>query len=270
MNRTANRTQGFTLAELAVVLAIVGLLLGGLLMPLTAQYDLRRRQETEKSLADIREALIGFAAINGRLPCPAPPGIATGSAGAGIEATTAALGITTTSGPCGCTAAGSGIVSAGGVACSDTSPTGSLAGALPWATLGLPETDAWGNRYSYRVTTRHARLAAGQTDFGCVPAANPAAAAFALCTAGDVKVLAAQGGATLAAAIPAIVVSHGKNGHGAYTPLGAQLPMPADADEIENANGDAVFVGNPSVDDQLTWISANVLMNRMLAAGRLP
>lgn len=268
---SARRPRGFTLTELAVVMAIVALILGGLLVPLTAQMDLRSRQETERGLADIREALIGFAAINGRLPCPAPATLATGSLGAGLEATTAAAGTTTTQGPCGCTAATSGVASPGGVACDDTSPTASITGVLPWATLGLPETDAWGNRYTYRVTTRFARLASGQTIFGCTPTANPSAAAFALCSAGDIVVLsAATGGTTVASGVPAIALSHGKNGYGAFTPQGTQQAASAAADEAANADGDGNFVGNPAVDDQLAWIPTSVLMNRMLAAGRLP
>lgn len=61
---------GFTLTELAVVLVIVGLLIGGMLMPLSAQRDLQKTNETQRALAEIKEALLGFAAINGRLPCP--------------------------------------------------------------------------------------------------------------------------------------------------------------------------------------------------------
>ncbi|MDK9724895.1 MAG: type II secretion system GspH family protein [Sterolibacteriaceae bacterium MAG5] len=264
-------SRGFTLTELAVVMAIVALLLGGLLVPLTAQMDLRNRQETERALAAIREALIGFAAIHGRLPCPAPAALATGSLGAGIEATTAASGTTATVGPCGCTAAASGVPSAGGVACDEANPTAGLSGVLPWATLGLPEADAWGNRYSYRVTTRFARVASGQTAFGCTPSANPVAAAFALCSGGDILVLsAAAGGSPLASGLPALVLSHGRNGHGAYNAAGAQQAMPTNGDEAANADGDGSFVGNPATDDQLVWIPPGVLMNRMLAAGRLP
>jgi prepilin-type N-terminal cleavage/methylation domain-containing protein len=40
---------GFTLVEMAIVLVIVGLLLGGLLMPLSAQIEQRRIGETQKA-----------------------------------------------------------------------------------------------------------------------------------------------------------------------------------------------------------------------------
>jgi prepilin-type N-terminal cleavage/methylation domain-containing protein len=271
MTRFTHRNTGFTLVELAMVLFIVSLLIGGLLMPLAAQTEIRGRQETDRALANIREALIGYAVVNGRLPCPAPATLATGATGAGLEATTAAAGTTTTTGPCGCTAATSGIASAGGTACDDTTP-GGVRGVLPWATLGLSEADAWGNRYSYRVTTRFARLASGQTVFGaCTPATNPIAAAVALCSAGDMSIKTTVAGTDIATAVPVIVVSHGKNTLGAYMQSGTQITgVVAGSDEEENANGDANFVSSTNIDDQLVWLPTSILMGRMLSAGRLP
>jgi len=275
MKRASRRPTGFTLIELAMVLFIVSLLIGGLLMPLAAQNEIRGRQETQTALSNIREALIGFALVNGRLPCPAVAGIPTGTTVSGLEAGREATSPLGTNGPCACaTSATSGIAGnagAGAVACDDTTP-GGVTGVLPWATLGVPESDAWGNRYTYRVTTRFARLAAGQTTFGgaCAPPSNPTAAAFALCSAGDMSILtAATGGTTIAATVPAVVVSHGKNTLGAYMMTGAQIAGSA-GDELENANGDVNFVRSVNIDDQVIWIPANVLMSRMLAAGRLP
>jgi prepilin-type N-terminal cleavage/methylation domain-containing protein len=269
MTRVAHRPSGFSLIELAMVLFIVSLLIGGLLMPLSAQNEIQGRQETVKALANIREALIGFAVVNGRLPCPAPATLADPTTGAGLEATTAAAGTTNTTGPCGCTAANSGIASAGGAICDDSTP-GSVTGVLPWATLGVPETDAWSSRYTYRVTTRFGRMASAQTNFGaCTPTTNPTAAAFALCSAGDMFVRVTSGGSVVASSVPAIVVSHGKNTLGAYLTNGIKMTDPA-GDELENANGDINFVSSNSIDDLVIWIPTSVLMGRMLAAGKLP
>ena len=52
---------GFTLVEMAIVLMIVGLLLGGLLVPLSAQMEQRNVTETRKQLDEIQQALIGYA-----------------------------------------------------------------------------------------------------------------------------------------------------------------------------------------------------------------
>jgi type II secretory pathway pseudopilin PulG len=56
---------------LAIVLIIVALLLSSLLSPLSAQIDQRNYNETQQQISEIREALIGFAVVNGRLPRPA-------------------------------------------------------------------------------------------------------------------------------------------------------------------------------------------------------
>jgi len=61
---------GFTLIEMAVVMLIIGLLLGGLLMPLSEQVNHEKYRETEKVLNNVREALMGFALDQQRLPCP--------------------------------------------------------------------------------------------------------------------------------------------------------------------------------------------------------
>lgn len=243
------RTNGFTLVEIAIVMAIVALLLGGLLVPLSAQVDAQRNSETVKAMSEIREALMGFALANGRLPCPADPTIATGAADAGKER------------PLPCTGA-------------------NAQGVVPWTTLGIPETDAWGRRYTYRVTEVFAD-AIGDNTFGkddqgnnCIPAASPPESSFALCSVGDLEVKDAKNGNDIATKIPAVVISHGKNGYGAYTPQGTQTGTTgADDDEKENSDVDKKFVSHvptSTFDDQVTWISTNILKNRMVAAGKLP
>lgn len=244
---------GFTLVEMAVVLVIVGLLLGGIMTPLSAQMDQRRISETQKALEEINQALIGFAIVNGRLPCPAPAATPTGAAGAGLE-------------PAPLLADG----------CANN------AGVLPWATLGVNETDAWGRRYTYKVTQVFTRTIPQTALLGCI--ATPQYAAFALCTQGDMTIkTAAAGGSTVSNTIPALVISHGKNGNGAFTSQGVpQLPSGADADEIINqltpqnvgtGTAGATFVSKTQTatfDDLVIWLSPNILFNRMVAAGKLP
>jgi type II secretory pathway pseudopilin PulG len=197
-------------------------------MPLSTQVEQRRIDETQKALEEIKEALIGYAVANKRLPCPADPTLASGAA-----------------------LAGQARAFAGG-AC-----TGGNSGTLPWATLGVSETDAWGNRYTYRVTAVFA---------------DPATF-FTLSSTGDSTVRVTSGGTTVASTIPAVIVSHGKNGFGAYNTAGTQVAVSADADEAENSNNDTNFVSKTptaTFDDIVTWLSPNILFNRMVAAGRLP
>jgi prepilin-type N-terminal cleavage/methylation domain-containing protein len=260
LRRPALVDEGFTLTELAVVMVIVALLVGGLLVPLSAQVDIRNINDTRKSMADIREALLGFAVVHGRFPCPARPDLASGTAGAGIESPPG--------GPC---------------------DPKLLTGVLPWATLGVDETDAWGRRYSYRVTSAFARTVPPPNEnvSGCGGSPPiPANAAFPLCAEGDITVLSSKGGTPIASQVPAIVISHGRNGNGAHTLQGTPLPASTDADELENEvvpSTSALWTDNPvekkfvkrstptiGYDDEVVWIPPAVLFSRMISAGKLP
>ncbi len=66
-----NLQTGFSLIEMAIVLVILGLLLGGLILPLSSQHEVAQRQATERQLQEIRNAIIGFVQANNRFPCPA-------------------------------------------------------------------------------------------------------------------------------------------------------------------------------------------------------
>ena len=81
----------------------------------------------------------------------------------------------------------------------------------------------------------------------------------------------------LANALPVVIVSHGKNGAGAFNSSGGTNPAPSSADEIANQDTDNNFVQRTSnsnaaseFDDLVVWISPYVLINRMLAAGKWP
>jgi len=210
---------GFTLVEMAIVLAIVAMLLGGLLPTISAQMEQQRRSETRKQLDEVQQALTGYSIINRRLPCPAQPNIASGISGAGVSDCTISTGV------------------------------------LPWATLGTSETDAWGRRYSY--TASNSFITSNIT----------------LAFTGTLSVKSAASGANIANSIPAVIVSHGPNGLGAYTTSGVQISASSDLDEADNSNGGTTFVShNPSssFDDLVIWISPNILFNRMVSAGILP
>lgn len=232
--------RGFTLTEMAVVLVIVALLIAGLVIPFSAQQDILARQETERRFASIREALLGYSAAKGRLPCPANPTIASGAANAGTED------------------------------CTRTE------GALPWADLGVPQLDSWGRRFTYRVTDSFKdAIAAGTVTPPSTCTTIPTQSSFALCSEGDIAIT--DGSTPIASKVPAVVISHRSNGRGGFLPDGSQIAG-AINDELENSNGNAIFVlrgSSPAgsaneFDDLVTWVPPTVLMNRMITTGKLP
>ncbi|MFZ1624429.1 MAG: prepilin-type N-terminal cleavage/methylation domain-containing protein [Gammaproteobacteria bacterium] len=254
----ASDQGGFSLLELAIVLLIVGLLLGGLIMPLGARVDQQHIETTKQQLEQIREALMGYALAHDALPCPATP------ASNGQASTTAT----------GCTR---------------------QHGFVPAATLGLPGSrnadqlllDAWGNPVRYSVSNSDAD-GDGNWDFvrpgemRNVTLANLAPDLHVCSTAaGSSATDCASSATTVTATAPAVVLSLGKN-----------IATPGSADEQENVGAtlgggpsgqnypvasDRVFVSHTistatgnSFDDLVTWIAPGTLYGQMVSAGRLP
>jgi prepilin-type N-terminal cleavage/methylation domain-containing protein len=247
----SRRGRGFTLTELAVVLLIVGLLLGSLMYTLSAQTDARGFADTERRLEHARELLLAFAVVHGRLPCPA---VDTAVPPLSVEA----------------------IV--GGI-CSAT-----FNGYLPAATIGFKPTDsdgfaldAWGKRIRYAVSrttlpadpgffTDNVKLKAGWT--ATVPAdidlcKRVTAANAASCPSAADRLVTQQ-------TVVAVLWSPGKNFPNAG---GTSL------DEGSNLDTAAAFVSRaPSppgaaegeFDDQLTWITVGELYGRLISAAKLP
>lgn len=107
--------RAFVLIEIAIALFVLALVLGGILAPINQQIQQGKVRDTEKAIADIHEALIGFVMVNGRLPRPAT------SATNGLERGTCTTDVNCT-------------------------------GFIPWTTLGSPKLDGWGNIIQYSVT----------------------------------------------------------------------------------------------------------------------
>jgi len=111
--------RGFSLIEISLVLVIAGLALGAIISAIGPQLENRRVSDTQKSLQETRDALVGWAIINRRLPRPAV------SAVDGTER-----------GNC-----------ADELACT---------GFIPWTTLGVTKLDSWGKVIRYSVTPAYA------------------------------------------------------------------------------------------------------------------
>jgi prepilin-type N-terminal cleavage/methylation domain-containing protein len=252
----SRRSSGFTLVELAVVLAIVGLLLGSLMYTLSAQSEQRNFEETRRRLEQARELVLGFAIAKGRLPCPAT------AASLGDEAATA--------GTC----------------------TTYYGGWLPARALGYQHVDAngfavdaWGNPLRYAVAQLVTGCSGTPANPHFVVAANMKANGLA-CQPNDLLVCKSSTGITgttcgtafgtsgenqitTADLVVAVVFSTGKNGAAGG----------AGADELANLNGDRIFVyhtptpsdaANGEFDDQMLWIPVGELYGKLVSAGILP
>src|SRR5438034_4620919 len=177
-------SNGFSLVELAVALAIIALLIAGALIPLSTQMDVRNVADTRRSMESMREAIIGFAQANGRLPCPADgtvPAGGTDASGrpAGAEQLTPAT-----------------LPPPSTAACTNSF------GVVPWTTLGVPETDGWNRRFSYWVSPIFAdgigvvpasaafnnTFPAAQNPACNAPVPAPTQSSFALCSQGSFTV----------------------------------------------------------------------------------
>lgn len=276
-------TAGFTLVEMAIVLLIVGLLLGGGLMVLGAQTEAQRFKDSQRLLDEARDALLGYAVANGRLPCPAS------AASNGTESF-----CTNAGNPCGAVT----LVFQAHGHCSN-----SYNGFLPGATLGLPGTtggylmDAWGGSATSRI--RYAVYSTLGTSSGAINAvinpftgsgaglnmqtatmasiANQASTTSLLSVCSTATGVLNPGTAnarcpvasTLTNQAAAVIYSLGKN-----APTGG-----TGADEAANLNNDAAFVSHTRVeaggtggefDDLVTWLPITTLFNRMVTAQRLP
>lgn len=234
-------TSGFSLVEMAVVLMIVGFVLGALLMPIQVQRQQQAQAITENMLEIAKKSLLGYAQTQGRLPCPAVSNTADDK---GVAKPVA------------------------GGACAVT------AGFLPAVTLGIQPVDAngfaldgWGNPIRYAVTqSKDGGL--GTPDFTTTGAM------------GTVGIAALKPNLRVCASSTSCTedINLVKDAVAVIYSLGATAADgPGGADENENLNGDAVFVShepsrnqvNGEFDHVVVWMSPYILYNAMIEAGQL-
>jgi type II secretory pathway pseudopilin PulG len=260
--------SGFTIMEIAISLAVMAVLAVGILVPLVSQLQQRNVSVTEKTLNDIKDALMGFAAVNGRLPCPA---IGTS---AGAEAFDPAAGNGPGNGKCT-----------------------SFWGFVPARTLGITPVDregfaldGWNNRIRYAVSNEKYgpptpekwlfTSTDGIRNFTISEVAK-IASLLNVCDSGvgvNAGVSCATGTnltpRTLTSNAVAVIWSIGPNGVTTGWTLKDEAQNPNPKDETST---DRLFVSHPPsdapgnpFDDVVTWLSINTLVNRMVGAGQLP
>ncbi len=250
------RLRGFTLIEIAVVLFISALVLGGIVQYLTLQLAAAKVTSTKSKQEAIKTAVVNYIARNSQLPCPADPTIANGVAQNGVAAAT-------------CAAA------AGGITVSPAVTPVVATGSVPWVSLGLSNDaslDGYGSRLTYQVviaaTTLNAQTVSGMKGAIAIHSATPVAAGNKIneCTPGTATY-------NPCAAV-LVIVSHGLNGFGSYSDAGILQTAAGGADEAENSNGDAAFVvkaysdapANP-FDDLVMALTSSDLLSPLTSSG---
>ena len=152
------KPRGFTLVELAIAMAILGLLISVALAPMRERLRAADLRETRQTLAEAGEAVVAYAIryrterldltnfpaanklIAGRpyLPCPDVDGDGLEDRHEIINRRVNAL-----------------TLSAGDGACMRNK------GLLPWRTIGGPQSDKWGTHFTYRVDPNFSHRALG-------------------------------------------------------------------------------------------------------------
>ena len=273
---------GFSLVEIAVVMVIISILIAVIAVPLATQVEQQRTTDTSKQLELFKEAVVGYALANGRLPCPATDGVTYGTTNSnGAE------------NPVG---------GGGGAGCAVK------LGFLPAVTLGVSPVDsngfaldAWGspaNRIRYAVADINVTTSAS-----CPTAINhPLTTVNGMRTAtmdclsgpsGTPRVLitvcsstptgGGPGAATgctasdiLTGSAPFVVFSLGKNA--SNTPAAGSHEAHNNDGQLNGAQ-DLFFVSHPpspssaaggEFDHIVSWPSLNTLFARMVQAGKLP
>ena len=259
--KLAIKSSGFTLVELAVVILIISVLLAGLLMPLATSVESRKREDTQSRLLEAQDALYGHASALGRLPCP---------------------DCKQNTGNCVSATLNDGLEDLAGMVCATE------VGNLPWATLGVQQSDGWGRVFTYRVTGTYARPIQNCQASGNCQCANPPTVAFTLCELGTISIGNGNSLSNVAQNIPAIIVSHGKN-HYEPTQSANEKENYDAINPVKFGTNNSIFSGNIAgtasvfvnrgyalqnqqieFDDMMIWLSPFLLKSRLLDAGLLP
>jgi len=289
MNTTGQ--HGFTLIEIAIVLLIIGILLGYTVALYPVQQELKQYRQLQSEMDQIIEHLVGFAQVNRRLPCPdssgdvnttGTPGTLNGEEDFDDE-----------------------FINATGVAAAppaDNLPDSckGFSGFVPGGTLGINGDvdslgrllDPWGQPYRYHVSNINRNDTGGGVDADPLTGAADDLVSpdgigeeglsnvipnLVICDDSDNSSAADTSCAGVSANnvvtnVAAVVISSGKD-----RGLVASNIQNENRDDFNDGTNDFVYtfstnsdVSGAEYDDRVRWISTNVLYSKMIEAGQLP
>lgn len=224
-----NTNDGFTLIELAIVIVIIGLMV----IPLLKMYEIYMIKEkmliTEEN---IDKARIPISLSYGRYPCPSDRSLKPTDPNYGREKCTGISDCTSYSSQGICRA--TGLRDADGDGNNDTIVIGGIPfldeSGNPISSMQASYTiDSWGNKMTYAVTENLMKTQADTSN------------TFKL---GVVSAINEHGNPTAGTNDDAqyAILSHGKDGEGAFSIEGQYRPCVAGKTESENCDNDSVFV----------------------------
>ena len=138
LNHSIHNQKGFTLVEIALVMAIIGVITAASIRFAVPLIETANHLSTTEKMNKVAEALALYAVENNRIPCPAVPVTTTAnpfSDGFGYEQNNG------TAQPAAASRCGTA--------------SNALRGIVPFKTLEIPEDfikDAWGNYFTYAVS----------------------------------------------------------------------------------------------------------------------
>jgi prepilin-type N-terminal cleavage/methylation domain-containing protein len=265
MNRETTPQSGFTLIEIAIVLLIIAILLGYTVALFPVQQELKQYRQADTEMADIIDNLVGFAQINGRLPCP------DSIAGAPTDY--------------------DGIEDLAGVTSCDT-----FFGFIPGRTLGIDGDydgngrllDPWSQPYRYAVSgsengtdgTKEFVVANEIRAVGITNALPDLVICDGSAAIGDYLTCADAGSNPVVLNVAVVIISTGKDKNDEQTVTDNSTIQIENIDNFDNGSipiADRVFVSSTrsdvsgtEFDDVVKWISTNQLFTKMIEADQLP
>ncbi len=276
--------RGFTLIEIAIVLLIVTVLLGYTVAMFPIQQELKQYRQLDREMDSIVEHLIGFAQVNGRLPCP--------DTNADVNATTV-VGVLDGQEDVDDLDDNFNITAGGADGLTDSCKA--FSGFLPVGTIGMQGDidalgrllDPWGQPYRYHVSPVNTDSDADANTFFGIDLVSPngireeglsnVVPNLVVCddsdnaTAADV-ICADVAANTIVSDAAVVIISSGKDA--------GRIPshtQDENRDDFQNGFNDLVYVastrsekGGAQYDDKVRWISRNVLYSRMIKAEQLP
>lgn len=276
--------QGFTLVEIAIVMLIVAILLGYSVAMFPVQQDLKKYRKLDRDMDDIVGHLVGFAQVNGRLPCPDTIGDING------------LGAGTIDGQEDSDDVINNVDTLGGAAPVDLiiDSCKGFSGFLPAGTLGLTGDidslgrllDPWGQPYRYHVATVNADFDTNADTFAGFDLVSPNGIGeeglsnvtpnISICTDSNnvtaTDVVCDGSGVSIVTNAAAVVISSGKD----IGQLASNI-QDENRDDFDDGTNDLVYtfstrsdVSTAEYDDGVRWISPNLLYSKMIEAGQLP